>query len=55
MTSLTAVDWEKAQANRVKGNYGNTTTYFISKSDLVINKRTLGRQKDLADIEALEQ
>jgi len=55
MTSLTAVDWEKAQANKVQANYGGTPTYFISKADFIANKRALGRKKDLADLEALGQ
>jgi hypothetical protein len=55
MTSLTAIDWKKAQTSKVQGNYGNTTAYFISKEDFIANKRALGRKKDLADIEALGQ
>jgi len=55
MTSLTAVGWEKAQADKVQGNYGDTPTYFISKADFITNKRALGRKRDLADLEALGQ
>ncbi len=55
MTSLTAVGWEKAQANKVQANYGDTPTYFISKADFITNKRALGRKRDLADLEALGQ
>ncbi len=55
MTSLTAVNWEKAQANKMQGNYGGTPAYFISKADLITNKKALGRKKDLADLEALGQ
>ena len=55
MTSLTAVGWEKAEANKVEGNYGDTAVYFISKDDFIANKRALGRKKDLADLEALGQ
>ena len=55
MTSITAVDWEKAQEDRVKGNYGDTPTYFIGKADFIANKTALGRKKDLADLEALGQ
>ena len=55
MTSLTAVGWEKAQADRVQGNYGDTPAYFISKADFIVNKRALGRKRDLADLEALGQ
>ncbi len=53
MTSLTGVEWKKAQANKIKGKYGKTTAYFINKDDLIANKKSLGRKKDLADIEAL--
>ena len=55
MTSLTAVPWEKVQADKVQANYGDTPTYFISKADFIANKRALGRKKDLADLEALGQ
>jgi len=55
MTSLTGVDWEKAQANKMQGNYGDIPAYFISKADFITNKRSLGRKKDLADLEALDQ
>ena len=55
MTSLTAVGWEKAEADKVQGNYGDTATYFISKADFITNKRALGRKRDLADLEALGQ
>jgi hypothetical protein len=53
MTSLTGVSWEKAQAGKISGSYGTTGVFFISKKDLIANKKALGRNKDLADIEAL--
>ena len=53
MSSLTAVPWEKADAGKVSGNYGDVQVYFISRSDFALNKRALGRKKDLADLEAL--
>ena len=55
MTSLTGVGWEKAESGKVVGNYGDTEVYFIGKDDFVLNKRTLGRKRDLADLEALEE
>jgi hypothetical protein len=55
MTSLTGVSWERAQAGKVRGNYDKTPVYFISKQELIANKTALGRQKDLADIEALDK
>ncbi len=53
MTSLTGVSWEKAEAGKISGSYGETIVSFISKKDLIANKKALGRSKDLADIEAL--
>ncbi len=53
MTSLTGVSWEKAQADKIRGSYGTTSVFFISKKDLIANKKAIGRNKDLADIEAL--
>ena len=55
MTSITAVAWEKAEAGRVIGNYGDTQVYFIGKDDFILNKRVLGRKRDLADLEAIEE
>jgi hypothetical protein len=55
MTSITGVSWEKAIAGKVPGSYGDTTIHFISREDLIANKRALGRKKDLADLEALEE
>ena len=55
MTSITAVGWEKADSGKVPGNYGDTEVYFIGKDDFVVNKRALGRKRDLADLEALEE
>jgi hypothetical protein len=53
MTSLTGVSWDKAVANRVRGRFGDTPVCFISRKDLIANKKALGRKKDLADIETL--
>jgi len=55
MTSVTGVSWEKAMAGKVQGSYGDTTVHFISRDDLIANKQALGRKKDLADLEALEE
>jgi hypothetical protein len=53
MTSITGVDWEKAQANKVTGDYGGVAVYFLGKKEFIANKKVIGRKKDLADIEAL--
>ena len=55
MNSLTGVSWEKANADKVRCGFDKTIVHFISKEDLITNKKSLGRQKDLADIEALDK
>ena len=54
LTSIEGVTFGEAWCNRVEGRYGNHLVYFISKKDLIRNKPTLGRTRDLADIEKLE-
>ncbi len=53
VTSITGVDWERAQANKVVGDYGGEPIYFLGKKEFILNKKATGRLKDLADIEAL--
>jgi hypothetical protein len=53
ITSLTGVDWDKAQAGKVAGVYGGVATSFLGKKEFILNKKATGRKKDLADIEAL--
>lgn len=55
ITSLTAVTWEQVESHKVKGEYGNIPVYFIGKHELIINKKSLGRHKDLADIESITE
>ncbi|MFO7849900.1 MAG: nucleotidyltransferase [Spirochaetia bacterium] len=53
ITSLSGVDWETAEAGMVSGLYGQVPVHFLGKQELLHNKRTIARYKDLADIEAL--
>jgi hypothetical protein len=53
VTSLTGVSWEEAAAGRVAGIYGDLKVYYIGKKQFILNKRALGRKKDLADLEAI--
>lgn len=53
MTSISGVTWEEAYPARTEGQYGEISVYFIGRNELVINKRKMGRKKDLADLEAL--
>jgi hypothetical protein len=53
VTSITGVSWEEAFAGRVEGKYGDVHIHYIGREDFILNKRALGRKKDLADLEAL--
>jgi hypothetical protein len=53
VTSLTGVSWEEVAAGRVRGTYGDIEVNYIGKGQFILNKRALGRKKDLADLEAI--
>jgi len=53
VTSLTGVSWNDAAAGRVAGTYGGLEAYYIGKREFILNKRALGRKKDIADLEAI--
>ncbi len=53
ITSLSGLDWEAAEAGVVSGSYGQASVNFLGKTELLRNKRAIGRYKDLADLEAL--
>ncbi len=53
ITSITGVSWEDAFNNCVEGKYGDVTVKYIGLADFIKNKRSMGRKKDQADLEAL--
>ena len=54
VTSLDGVNWDEAWATRTPGRYGAVDVNYISKDQLISNKRAVGRLQDLADVEALQ-
>lgn len=54
ITTLTGLTWQQIETGKTKGHFGPVEVYFLGKKDLIRNKKTLGRKKDLADLEALE-
>jgi hypothetical protein len=54
-TSLTGVSWDEAYSGRTAGKYGDIEVYFIGRKQFLVNKRALGRKRDLADLEALDE
>jgi hypothetical protein len=53
LTSLTGLDFDGAWERKTAGRYGDIPAFYISKQDLIDQKRLAGRKQDLADIEKL--
>jgi hypothetical protein len=53
LTGISGVDFEEAWSSRVGAELDQLPVAFIGHAALIKNKRASGRQKDLADIEAL--
>lgn len=54
ITSIDGVLFEKAWANRIKGEIGSVPVTLISVDDLMKNKEVAARPKDLMDLHALK-
>ncbi len=55
MTSIDGVKFDQAWATRVEAMVDDLPMCFISRELLIQNKRTAGRQKDIADAAELSQ
>ncbi len=53
LTTLTGVTWDDAAKGRAAGRLGAVPVHYLGRTQLVANKRATGRQRDLADLEAL--
>jgi hypothetical protein len=53
LTSIDGVGTHEAWEHRVEATYGTHTVFFLSKEDLIRNKRASGRQKDSQDLKDL--
>lgn len=55
ITSIDGVLFEPCYKNRVIADLGDLKVNFISKGDLLINKKASGRPQDLVDFNKLQQ
>ena len=55
LTSLTGLTWDQAVRGQLKGELGGVPVTFLGKVEYIQNKRALGRHKDIADAETLEE
>ena len=53
--SLPGCDFETAWSRRITFKIDDVEVAFIAKGDLINNKRTVGREQDLRDVEALSK
>ena len=53
LASIGEMSFDQVWANRVEVLIEGVAVPFISKSDLLVNKRQVGRLRDLADVEEL--
>ena len=53
ITSITGVSWDEAWAGRTAGRYGDVPVDYIGREQFIVNKRAIGRTKDVADLEML--
>lgn len=54
LSKLPGVDFDQAWSRRQTGPFGAETVHFISREDLIRNKRAVARPKDLLDVQELE-
>lgn len=55
ITGISGISFQETYHNKVKGKIGSEDVYFISASDLLKNKISAGRTKDIADAELLRK
>jgi hypothetical protein len=53
ITSISGVSWNEAFSHRAVGKYGDIQVHYIGQDQFIMNKKAMGRKKDLADLEAL--
>ncbi|MFC1820533.1 nucleotidyltransferase domain-containing protein [Thermodesulfobacteriota bacterium] len=53
ITSISGVTWEDAFSSKAEGKYGDVPVYYIGIDQFIENKKSIGRKKDIADLEAL--
>ena len=55
LTGISGVTFEEAWAARTKGELEGIPTQFIGREELLRNKRSTGRAKDMGDAEELRK
>ncbi len=53
ITSISGVSWDEAYEGHNKGEYGDVQVCYVGRDHYILNKKSSGRKKDVADLEAL--
>ena len=54
INAVSGITFDEIWKNKVAGEYGSITVFYISLKDLLINKKASGRPRDIADYEELK-
>ena len=54
LTSITGLTWNEAFKGAVKGSYDDESVLYLGREEFIKNKKAVGRNKDLADIDSIE-
>ena len=54
LTDVSGLEFDEAWSNRTTHSIGPCAVPFLSRADLIRNKRASGRPKDIADLDVLE-
>lgn len=54
LTSVDGLRFADCWERRTESSFDGVSAYFVSREDLIVNKRATGRMQDLADVERLE-
>lgn len=55
LTAIAGLEFAPCHARRVESSYGGSPVAYLSRQDLIVNKRAVGRPQDLEDVRALER
>lgn len=55
LTSISGVSWDEVWTGKDPGMYGKVPVHYIGLEAFTSNKRATGRNKDLADLDALDK
>ena len=53
INTISGLTFDEVWENKISGNYGDLSVFYIGFNELIINKRASGRPKDLLDIDEL--